>query len=144
MNTESLWGELSLVEESNLPVTILKEQATVLGEATNKILLARVVTKETGILEIRANGPKGGSTAPSLVHTLSIVAPALSNYTYGVLSVTHKLLPFYPLIVTKLADKTHISCKDEAIYVAALKEILSSEQVHRIVAALLAQSKAAA
>ena len=131
---EDLWGDISIEKEIKLPVTILKEQATILGEKTNKILEAKVNSLST-------------NTKESVAFTLNIIAPALSNYNYKVLTVVHPTILVYPLTVSyqaKNGSQMTNACKDEAEFTAILKEILSSEIVHKVIVALISQSKAAA
>ncbi|HEX8197714.1 MAG TPA: hypothetical protein VF571_16095 [Pyrinomonadaceae bacterium] len=130
--SEDLWGDISVDRGIKLPVTILKEQATILGEKTNKILEAKVY-------------PLGMSDKERVGYYLNIIAPALSNYKFEVLSIDHPALFVYPL---NLHYKTHEGawtssvCKDETEFISKLKEVLSSEIVHKVIASLIAQSKA--
>lgn len=155
MNTKNLWGDLPAVEESRLPITILKEQAALLGQATNKILLAQVKTRNVEQIVVKpsksaiVNLPTLSvpGTESVLAHTLSIIAPALDNYAYGILEVHQSLVPIYPLTVVSLIAGFRakpVICESESQYLAALEGILSSHQVRNIISALLLQSRAAA
>lgn len=130
MSDENLWGELPSGNEFKPPLTILREQATLLSDITNKILVADVRVKRQGT---------------SISFSLRIVAPALDNYTYVVLSVTHDLF-MYPVEVTNLTLMTQkgpptYTCNDEDAYKSVLKAVLSSQPVHRVISSLIAQSK---
>ena len=46
--SEDLWGDIPINKEIKLPVTTLKEQATILGGETNKILEGKVETVGVG------------------------------------------------------------------------------------------------
>jgi hypothetical protein len=126
MSIESLWGEIPKADDIKTPIAILREQAAILGDATNNVLVAEVVPN------------KRGSTM--LAH-LYIAAPALDNYRFLVLTVEHEL-ELYPLSVE---DETSLydNCKDETQYKAAVRAILSSDRLRRVIASLLAQSKQA-
>lgn len=125
MPTESLWGDLPTSSDIKPPVVILREQATILSEATNKVLIGDVsVTKE----------------GPTVTSQLYIQAPALDNYIYIVLYVRHDIM-LYPLKVIELATGVRYECADESQFRDALKQVLSSPSVHRVVASLIAQSK---
>jgi hypothetical protein len=127
MPTENLWGDLPTSPEIKPPVTILREQATILSEATNKILIGDVnVTKD----------------GPLFRSQLYIQAPALDNYVYVVLTVQHDIM-LYPLKVVDVAKGVLYHCEDESQYRVALRDILSSPHIHRVVASLMAQSQVA-
>lgn len=133
--SEDLWGDIPVEKEIMLPVTILKEQATILGEKTNKILEARVDT-------FSIPNQKG-----SVGYSLNIIAPALSNYKYKVLSINHDAIFVYPVVVSYEASTGNwlkANCNDEPVFIAKLKEILSSERVHKAITALISQSRATA
>ena len=127
MSTENLWGPLPTNKDIKLPVTVLKEQAGILSDATSKILVAEVSVSKSG---------------ESVTYSLDIVAPALDNYRYQVLFVTHKAVA-YPLQVFQVRGNP-IKCSNEQEFLDVLKSILSSEKTHAVVSSLLAQSKAAA
>jgi hypothetical protein len=123
---EDLWpedlGHVDLVT----PVTILREQASVLGKRTNYILRGEVETQTRG---------------ETIYHTFYVVAPALENYRYEVLTVRHEVI-FYPV---------DINCSDAGMYgrtvknedelKQALKTIFTSEKLKKVIGALLAQAQ---
>jgi hypothetical protein len=130
--SEDLWGDISVEKEIKLPVTILKEQATLLGEKTNKILEAIVNSVNL-------------SSRDSVGYSLNIIAPALSNYKYKVLNITHPAILIYPVTIVYQRENGNsigASCRDEIEFNEKLKEILSSEIVHKVIVALISQSKA--
>ncbi|HEX8735770.1 MAG TPA: hypothetical protein VF721_10630 [Pyrinomonadaceae bacterium] len=133
MSNVDLWGDIPIENGIKLPVTILKEQATILGEKTDKILEAKVNSVNVADKDI-------------VGYELKIIAPALSNFSYGVLSVFHSLVLVYPLNMShqnSTGKWTTSKCKDEAEFTAKLREILSSEVIHTVIVSLISQSKAA-
>ncbi len=86
-DAEDLWpesiGESSLVS----PVSILKEQARLLGQKTKQRVTGEVATLINGAF---------------FVHVFNISAPTLS-YKYELFRVTHKI-SFYPLVVRHLNE----------------------------------------
>ncbi len=134
MSTNNLWGEIPVESEIKLPVTILKEQASILGEKTNKILEATVTQINT-------------QSKDTVAYSFNIIAPALSNYKFKVLTLTHPAIFVYPVNITfqqNAGNWVQRSCTDESQFIEMLGQILSSEIVHKAVGALIAQSKAAA
>lgn len=134
MSVENLWGEVPTREAVKLPVTILKQQATVLGDLTNRILEAEIV-------------PVKAPSEDKLDYALEIVAPALGNYHYKVLHIEHDAITNYPVFVTarnNMAEWHSVKCDDEAQFITHLKGILSSPAIHNVIASLMAQSKVAA
>lgn len=135
MSMNNLWGEIPVESEIKLPVTILKEQASILSEKTNRILEATV----TQLLV---------SDKDTVAYNFNIIAPALTNYKFKVLSIQYPAVFVYPLIVvyqhSVIENWMQEICEDESHFIEKLGQILSSEIVHRAIAALIAQSKAAA
>src|ERR1017187_291277 len=103
-DTNDLWPEN--IADPNLvtPVTILKEQAALLGEKTKQLVKGEVVTQTTGTL---------------LVHYFYIVAPTLS-YRFELFNVQHHV-NFYPLVL-KYLNNSH-TLKSESEFKEKLKEI---------------------
>lgn len=120
------WPDIS-ASKLRTPLSIMKQQAALLGKHTNNLVEAEVVTR---------------SEAGRLYHRLFLVAPTL-DYRYQLLSASHdvKLYPVEthvgtgPLLLSRVIS-------DEPEFVAWLKEILSSDETKRIIDALLAQAEA--
>ena len=137
MAAQNLWGEIPSAGNIRTPITILKEQAALLGQATNNVLQGDVTF--SGGADYRTIF--AGYTYDFTV-TLFIVAPALDYYRFAILQVVYNI-NIYPLVVRNLADDFTHDCTDEASFLNAIKEILSSEETHRIIQTLLSQSQAA-
>ena len=124
--SENLWGDLPAPEGGMItPATILNEQAAVLGERTNNVLFCRVYVV-------------GKSTSIEL--DMDIVATALDGYRYTLLKVSHPVL-LYPLTMFDLTRERKFECANEDEFRQDLKDILSSPEVHKVISALLSQSK---
>ena len=124
MSTKNLWGDLKDLETVRTPKTVLKEQAQILTEATDGILVGDV--RES---EIRGE---------FLIY-LEIKVPALNNYTYTVMSVRHSI-DMYPARVN--AEKPNVSqvCDNEEDFTGVVETVLSSDEMKTIVSRLLAQA----
>lgn len=128
MSNENLWGELPVAESIKPPVTILREQASLLSRMTNGILEAKVDNRSVG----------------GVFHfDLDIHAPAINNYIYTVLQVTYGI-SMYPVTVISNSHARQYVCQNEAEFIADLKEVLSSKEVHSTIGRLLSLSKAEA
>lgn len=125
MTKVNLWGDIPIKEEVKTPLAILREQAAILGELTNEILIARVHRKKD---------------AREFEYTFYMIAPALENYTYAVLSVEHGI-ELYPIEIHDMAADRYLRCDDEQGFIVAICEILSSERMKRIIVGLISQSK---
>jgi hypothetical protein len=119
---DDLWP--SNIADSDLitPVTILKEQAALLGDKTKQLVTGEVVTQATGNL---------------FVHYFYIAAPTLS-YKYELFSVSHGI-SFYPLSLRYPVATPVSSLKSEDEFKQKLKEILSSPHSLNVVHSILAQ-----
>jgi hypothetical protein len=124
--TDDLWGDIPDVTSVRTPHAILAEQAEVLTRKTKGLLVGRV-----------SRAPSG----PQFQSVLSIVAPALNNYSYVVLAITHPI-SMYPLNLSNAGTGQTFSLQNEAELLGKLGEFLSSTQVRNVIAGLLAQINA--
>jgi hypothetical protein len=131
MTSNDLWGNLPDEETFAVPVRLLADQADLLGQKTGNLLEARV-------------NPISLATTKNLAYELEILAPALDNYSITILRVRHPI-ESYPVQVESMVDEhTKLEAADEAQFSAILSQILGSNEVRRIIASLIAQSKATA
>ena len=105
------------------PANILKEQATALTAATNGMLQGAVSRSQSG-----------GDSKLALL----IIAKALNNYTYTLLTVEHGIT-LYPVAIFFLPTGIYVRANDEPAFRQALKDLIGSDESGRIVAGLLAQ-----
>lgn len=148
---KNLWGELPKTETIRTPYTILKEQASILSEITNGLLIGEVINSQNDKF---------------FVKILRIKAPSLNNYTYSVVEVQH-LIQLYPVFIKNLTsepitkatalidslrfdvripglleDQGYKKYVSEEEFENALGQILSSKEVKQVISALLAQIQA--
>lgn len=107
------------------PVSILREQAALLGEKTGNLVQAEVKTSSNG---------------PSVIHSFILIAPAMNGYRYRLLSAVHNV-EVYPLNITFEPTSASRSVKTEQEFTEYLRELLSSEKTINIVKSLIAQSQ---
>jgi hypothetical protein len=120
--TESLWPSVKF-EPVRTPHAILAEQAGLLSQNTNGLLVGRVTrSQEHG----------------NFISNLFIVAPSLNNYAYRVLRLYHPVA-LYPVTVSPEFSSPNVEAADEKELLAALKEILSSDEIRRVLNGLMAQ-----
>jgi hypothetical protein len=122
----SLWGDLSNLKRVRTPKTILVEQANILNSATNGVIRADVSSENLG--------------SGSLSHELSLVAPALDNYRYGVCMVIHDI-EIYPCKLFNFALRESTECANEDELKEELSQILGDGKTKKILEALLSQSQ---
>lgn len=94
--TRDLWPDQIDVTSIVPPIVILREQATVLGERTKGLVRAEVDSTEQppkGIEEYLEDAIPAEARVV-YVQTLYLVAPALDNYRYSLLSVSHDFQPY--------------------------------------------------
>jgi hypothetical protein len=120
---KNLWGDLPKPDHLITPSSILKEQASILTEETKGLLVGETKrrTSEDGTFFIELN----------------IRAPALNGYLYGVLEASHGI-ELYPVNVRSLASGS-ATCETQEAFEGLLGKILSSNQVKKVIASLLAQ-----
>jgi hypothetical protein len=122
---DDLWPQD--IAESNMvtPVSILKEQAALLGDKTSQLVKGEVVTQAVGNF---------------FHHQFFVVAPTLS-YRYELFLVTHGV-SFYPITLKRPFETTAPMLPNEDAFKQALKDIFASPQTLNVVHSILAQVRA--
>lgn len=135
---ENLWN-LKDVDKSisNTPNLILEEQAKYFGKSIkDDILYAKITNARL------KNHPE---MEYKLATNFSIISPALDNYTYSLFTVYSNPESNYPVAIDVNDDKDYIEakyiCNDEASFIKALSEILSSEKTSEVISVLYSKSK---
>jgi hypothetical protein len=118
-----------------------------LGKKTKQLLVGKVAAidpaqnsaaNQTYVALLR--GPAKRNDDDFIVaYNFSIVAPALNNYTYNVLSIVYGLM-IYPVIVTS-RGKVIRRCDDEEAYLDAIQSVFESEEIRKLISALMMQLK---
>lgn len=130
---DDLWpDEIAVADEPTPPITILKQQAALLGRKTKNLVEAEVHTEVTDFQRL-------------LRHTFFLVAPVVGLDQYPLLYVEHPVTRMYPATVKVNPDDPSSSvrellAKDEAEFKQCLKAIFAEEPVKRVIGNLLAQS----
>jgi len=135
----NLWPTEIEVTSVTPPVTILGQQATMLGSITKNIILGDVKARE--------------SEEYDFSYIFYIVAPALNNYRYKLLTIYHNI-DLYPVTVQveesiykevpkratgeRIPNSIFAISEDE--FTKALKAIFNSSKAKKVISALLAQS----
>jgi hypothetical protein len=135
----NLWPEIETTTITP-PVTILEQQASMLGNMTKNIILGDIKARE--------------SEEYDFSYVFYIIAPALSNYRYKLLTIYHNI-DLYPIVVQveeniyKEIDKPEyfhgnvfysfkVSLEDK--FLDILKAIFNSSKAKKVISALYAQS----
>jgi hypothetical protein len=145
-----LWPASISGPEVIAPVTILREQAALLGKKTNGLVLASVRTtatdsptrdSKTGLRRLTRPGQASDNGSERFIHSFQLVVPALEDYTYTLFRVEHGI-EFYPvkLDAPRALGRT---AKSEEEFINSLRKILSSENTQRIIGSLIAQVETA-
>ena len=126
------FGTIDLVP----PVTILREQATILGHKTKNILEGYVLTSTTNNIAFSTGGKIRGTDG--FTHEFRLKAKALNDYTYSLFTAMHSIT-LYPVIVR---TDTFYECGNQAEFEEALRHVFASDETKRVIQALLALSTA--
>ncbi len=142
-----LWpSEFSTVDQRS-PLTILKEQASLLGEKTQNIVIA----------ELEYTPPAGGWRQNNypFKYGFLLTCPALGNYRFGLFSIAYDI-EMYPVsfildsdVAEEIIEQTHLEpgmngelkASNEEEFIEILKRIFSSRKTARVIRALLSQAK---
>ncbi len=117
-----LWGDIEVVE-GQTPLSILREQAALLGTKTQNLVKARVRTY-------------GGSDASFIRHSFRLVVPALDAYEYELFAIMHRPIDLYPV---HLEREEQLESEDK--FKAWLLQKLSSSETKKILSNLIAQAR---
>ena len=112
-----LWGELAPAD-MRTPVSLLREQAALLGEKTGYVVVARVETT-----------PRSGF----FNHRLILVAAALGDYEYELLKIRHGV-DLYPVTDARTGEEM----EDEELFLEWLHQQLTSPATVKVVGNLVA------
>jgi hypothetical protein len=121
--TLDLWAPDLVREGIRTPLSILRQQASLLGSKTNNLVEAEVQTA--------TNSPS------EFVHNFVIVASVLS-YRYSLCQARHGI-ELYPVGGT--FDGHQTTLVSEQTLLEWLKQVLTSEKTKSVVSALIAQSR---
>jgi hypothetical protein len=121
-DTDDLWPANIADTKLTTHITILKQQAALLGQKTQQLATGEVTTQTTGNL---------------FVHSFRIVAPTLS-YRFELFQASHGV-SFYPLTVRHLNQPIMVSSETE--FRDKLKEIFASQATLNVVQSIVAQSR---
>lgn len=130
---DDLWpDEIAVADEPIPPITILKQQASLLGRKTKNLVEAEVHSEVTDFQRL-------------LRHTFFLVAPVVGLDQFPLLYVEHPVTRMYPATIKVNPDDPSSSvrefvAKDEAEFKQHLKAIFAEEPVKRVIGNLLAQS----
>ena len=150
-----LWPEDIDYTETKAPVSILKEQASLLGNKTKNLLKA----------EVRLCGSVRNNfldkikpvlrTEQSFCYTFYFVAPTLNNYRYRLFTILHGV-QLYPLGIDiddsdveaeilktfegALSPKDTVIAHSESEFLETLQKILNADKTKQIMKSILAQT----
>ncbi len=127
MSMKSLWGEIPNIEDIKTPSSMLAEQGKMLSEVTNGRLQGQVK-------KIQSNN--------MFTYELSVVVPALANYSQKILKVVHDLT-IYPVMLSHEQSGKEYTAKNDIEFMEYLGEILSSDENRLIISGLNAQVRLA-
>ncbi len=145
-----LWPNDFKIDDIKAPVTLLREQASLLGQKTQNIVEAQVRSLETTGLSDSLEMTALEKKAADLRYGFYIVAPALGNYRYKLFTISHDF-NLYPVTFhfdEDIGDEFRQNCEkpilgdSEAKFLNILGKALSSAKTKKVIRALLAESQA--
>jgi len=127
------------------PLSVLKEQASLLGDRTANVVQGLVTTTDK-------RQPIWAREDDQFIHTFWIASPALNDYQYRLFDISHTI-ELYPVTfdlgeklgadviptIARFVSKGAIIARNEEEFVEILKAIFTSKRSRDIIQALLAQ-----
>lgn len=129
---DDLWPVDLDAADIQMPIEILRQQASFLQQRTDYSLRAEVDTQQ-------ARAVIDGETVDALVHRFVVIAPLLGDYRFELLRVAHGLTG-YPCKVSQ-GKNASLDVDDDTSFRGALQKIFGSNEVKNVVSSLLAQSR---
>jgi hypothetical protein len=148
-----LWPQINKTVKIDTPLSILRQQAILLGEKTSNIIEGEIKTVPPTEEEIVSRREWVGSQEegwsqglvskqkernPNFQHYFFLVAPALSNYRHKLLTIEELPEETYPVTI-KYANGT-IQCQSEEDFLNGLRSIFADATTTKIIDSLIAKS----
>jgi hypothetical protein len=145
-----LWPQDLGAAPTSTPLTILKEQASLLGAKMNNIIIASVkrhVLHPSFVSRNVAPAKSATIAEEPFRYSFDLEAPALDSYTYRLFTVAFDE-DFYPVrfvvdvdIASELGtDGEDVVASDEEAFKHVLSGILASQKTRKVINAIRAQS----
>ncbi len=132
-----LWPEkIGKVPDIKAPVSILKEQATLLGKRTKNVVEARVTTYEVPSV-----------AEQQMIHYRFLITSPILNYRYELFRMWHKV-DLYPVTIQPGEEimgeispgEKELTAYSEDEFVETLKKIFAAQKTVKVINSLLALS----
>ena len=136
-----LWPDAVDVSAITPPLVILREQAALLGERTKGLVRGEIESRTEPVekFEDYLGEALSSEELVAHVHALYLVAPALDNYQYALLSVKHDFQT-YPCYAYYHPDSDWSqTIESEEGLLVWLKRVLSRKQTIRVIHALISR-----
>lgn len=136
----SLWPDQLKKVTLKAPVTILREQASILGQKTKNIVEGRVYQPESSF-----------SYNDAFEYDFVVLAPALQNYRYRLFTIIHNT-NLYPVsfdldkdieqeLLHNGKSEAELTAQSEEELTSILRGIFGSEKTLHVIGSMLAQSE---
>jgi hypothetical protein len=142
-NQLDLWPVMTTTATTQkTPVSILRKQAILLEEKTDKVVIADVERRKIDLEEVVYAVTQAGVAAQNaksiFAYSFYLIAPALEEYRYLLFWVLHPI-EMYPLLIRD-SPEGEIKVESEDEFLEALRIIFRSEKTQRVIQAMIAQS----
>ena len=117
--------DIDTMPDITTPISMLKEQASLLGQKTKNIVEAEVKSRDAG------NG--------RISVSFNLVAPALNKYRYELFQISHHGIELYP--VSLAFSNTSYTAQSPEQFIEHLKKIFANEKTKSVIQSLIAQSR---
>jgi len=124
---ENLWGDLKSLPIVRTPVAVLKEQAELLTQLTNGLIVGWV-------------GPSPSSLTRGFAWSLGVRVPSLNDYSVELLEIDHPPELYPVMMSSQIASKAMRNIPDEQVLKDFVKQILQSQEVRQLIGGLLSQT----
>jgi hypothetical protein len=132
------------------PVTILREQASLLGTKTRNIVKAEVRRYNPSPVPVSrhvASAKPSAAAQEPFCFSFNLVAPVLGNYTYRLFTVAYDVNRYratissdYDIAQEEFAYQGELDVSNDAEFKECLSRILGSQNTLKVITALLSQS----
>jgi hypothetical protein len=137
-----LWPNDIAAPKKKAPVTILKDQASLLGNKTQGLVLADIKKSDADSFYVGKKLYK-----KQFVYKFYIVSPALENYRYNLFSMANGI-DLYPVLFSVdedigqelgLEEDKPLTANSESEFIETIKKLFASKKTIKVVHSILSQ-----
>lgn len=141
-DNNDLWGPLPDASNTEIPEDVLTQQAQVLTDKSEGLLVGDVTRLETDSQDYSYGRGKRRHNDPQIELSFDIIVPRMDNYTYRLFLIRYNMVRLYPVTIVYSHDGWEEEyCADTAELRGALRNLFRHQDTQRVISALKAHAQ---